>query len=196
MPLQVLSSFEDRPGTMIVGDEQLKSGREGQAYGTQRHHRHRPRKERGDGHSDRPSRHAGHGRRHLRAAGRGRDQRRHDRPERSAARARRAISPSPCPAASLAHSVAALEAVRDRIGFVEIVTNTDVVKVSAVGVGMRSNAGHRRPDVRDARRSRHQHPRHHHLGDQGLGADPRGIYRARRARPPHRLRARRQGDAA
>jgi aspartate kinase len=45
------------------------------------------------------------------------------------------------PKGSLAHSVAALEAVKDAIGFTEIVTNTDVVKVSAVGVGMRSNAG-------------------------------------------------------
>ena len=45
MPLQVLSSFEDRPGTMIVGDDAI----EDKEHGTQRHHRHRPRQERGDG---------------------------------------------------------------------------------------------------------------------------------------------------
>jgi aspartate kinase len=45
------------------------------------------------------------------------------------------------PTASLAHSVAALEGVQDEIGFSEILTDTNVVKLSAVGVGMRSNAG-------------------------------------------------------
>ena len=43
--------------------------------------------------------------------------------------------------ASLAHSVAELEKVKEKIGFEEILTDTDVVKISAVGVGMRSNAG-------------------------------------------------------
>jgi aspartate kinase len=45
------------------------------------------------------------------------------------------------PTASLAHSVAALEGLRGEVGFGEILTDTNVVKVSAVGVGMRSNAG-------------------------------------------------------
>ena len=45
------------------------------------------------------------------------------------------------PTASLAHAVAELEKARDAIGFEQIVTNTDVVTVSAVGIGMRSNAG-------------------------------------------------------
>jgi aspartate kinase len=44
------------------------------------------------------------------------------------------------PRASLAHSVAELKKVRDAIGF-EILTDTNVVKISAVGIGMRSNAG-------------------------------------------------------
>ncbi len=52
---------------------------------------------------------------------------------------------------------------------------------------------HRRPDVPDARRARHQHPRHHHVGDQGLGADPGGIYRAGGTGASHRLRPRRGG---
>jgi aspartate kinase len=45
------------------------------------------------------------------------------------------------PTASLAHAVAALEKAKEAIGFDQIMTNTDVVKVSAVGIGMRSNAG-------------------------------------------------------
>ncbi|MCL6699243.1 aspartate kinase [Sphingomonas sp. NSE70-1] len=45
------------------------------------------------------------------------------------------------PTASLAHSVAELNKVKSAIGFDEILTDTNVVKVSAVGVGMRSNAG-------------------------------------------------------
>jgi aspartate kinase len=45
------------------------------------------------------------------------------------------------PTAALAHSTDLLEKHKAEIGFLEIVTDTDVVKVSAVGVGMRSNAG-------------------------------------------------------
>ena len=45
------------------------------------------------------------------------------------------------PTASLAHAVAELEKVKPTIGFDEHLTDTNVVKVSAVGVGMRSNAG-------------------------------------------------------
>jgi aspartate kinase len=37
--------------------------------------------------------------------------------------------------------VAELEKVQPKIGFEEILTETGVVKISAVGVGMRSNAG-------------------------------------------------------
>jgi aspartate kinase len=45
------------------------------------------------------------------------------------------------PTASLAHAVAALEKAKQAIGFDTIITDTDVVKISAVGIGMRSNAG-------------------------------------------------------
>ena len=45
------------------------------------------------------------------------------------------------PHASLAHSVEALNRHQTEIGFDELQTNTNIVKVSAVGVGMRSNAG-------------------------------------------------------
>jgi aspartate kinase len=45
------------------------------------------------------------------------------------------------PTASLAHTRAILEERQETIGFEELLTDTNVVKVSAVGVGMRSNAG-------------------------------------------------------
>jgi aspartate kinase len=45
------------------------------------------------------------------------------------------------PTAALAHAVAELEKGKADIGFGEIITDTNVVKVSAVGIGMRSNAG-------------------------------------------------------
>ena len=45
------------------------------------------------------------------------------------------------PVGSLAHSVAVLEKVKEKGLVEEIVTATNIVKVSAVGVGMRSNAG-------------------------------------------------------
>ena len=45
------------------------------------------------------------------------------------------------PTSSLAHAAKALEEIRQEIGYDEIITDTEVVKVSAVGVGMRSNAG-------------------------------------------------------
>jgi aspartate kinase len=34
-----------------------------------------------------------------------------------------------------------LEKIKDKAGFTDILTDTEVVKISAVGVGMRSNAG-------------------------------------------------------
>ncbi len=45
------------------------------------------------------------------------------------------------PRASLAQTSDALEKIKGPVGFAEIITDTDVVKVSVVGVGMRSHAG-------------------------------------------------------
>ena len=45
------------------------------------------------------------------------------------------------PKAALAQSVDVLDRIRGASGFSEVLTDTDVVKVSVVGVGMRSNAG-------------------------------------------------------
>ena len=68
MPLQVLSSFEDMPGTMIVGDDAIEELNMEQQLITGI----AARQERGAGHADRPARRAGHGGRDLRAARRGR----------------------------------------------------------------------------------------------------------------------------
>jgi hypothetical protein len=57
---------------------------------------------------------------------------------------------------------------------------TDVAKVSVIGIGMRSHAGVAAKAFK-ALAARHQHPRHHHLRDQVLGADRRRLYRARGA---------------
>jgi aspartate kinase len=45
------------------------------------------------------------------------------------------------PTASLPQSVAELEKAKGEIGFETLLTDTNVVKISAVGIGMRSNAG-------------------------------------------------------
>ena len=45
------------------------------------------------------------------------------------------------PKAALAHTTAVLDKCKEVVGFDEILTGTNIVKVSAVGVGMRSNAG-------------------------------------------------------
>ncbi len=136
MPLKVLSSFEDRPGTMIVGDDALEdsdmernvitgiAADKNEAMVTLA------------GLPDRPGTVAAIFA-PLAAAGINVDMIVQSVPRRG----------DPCvltftvPTASLAHAVAELEQSRAKIGFVEILTDTNVVKVSAVGVGMRSNAG-------------------------------------------------------
>jgi aspartate kinase len=45
------------------------------------------------------------------------------------------------PNAALTHAVAELEKIKEDVGFKQILTNMEIAKVSAVGVGMRSNAG-------------------------------------------------------
>ncbi|GAA4034321.1 aspartate kinase [Sphingomonas rosea] len=136
MPLQVLSSFEDKPGTMIVSDDALE--------GTDM------------------ERNVVTGIAHDLNEARITLSEMPDRPGGVAAvfaplaaeniivdmivqSVPRPGSPSDLtftvPTASLSHAVAEIEKVREQVGFKEILTDTDVVKVSAVGVGMRSNAG-------------------------------------------------------
>jgi aspartate kinase len=136
MPIRVLSSFDDRPGTTVVGEEELER------YGMER----------------KLVTGIAHDKNEARVTLTGLP----DRPGTVAAifaplaeaninvdmivqSVPRAGAPSTLtftvPTASLAHSVEALESAQAAIGFEEILTDTDVVKVSAVGVGMRSNAG-------------------------------------------------------
>ena len=133
MPLQVLSSFEDLPGTMIVADEGSPMERNiitGIAH------------DRNEafitliGLPDRPGTVAAIFRALADASINV------DMIVQSAPRAGlKSEVTFTVPKASLAHSVDALARVKETGGFEEILTNTDIVKVSVVGVGMRSNAG-------------------------------------------------------
>ncbi len=136
MPLTVLSSFEDRPGTMIVGDDQLQGSHMERKVITGIAHDKNEAMVTLTGLPDKAGTVAAIFA-PLAAAGINVDMIVQSVP--------RAGEPSvltfTVPTASLAHSVAELDKVRDAIGFDELLTQTNVVKVSAVGVGMRSNAG-------------------------------------------------------
>jgi aspartate kinase len=136
MPLKVLSSFEDGPGTMIVGDEQLEENSMERNVITGVAHDKNEAMVTLTGLPDQAGTVAAIFS-PLAAAGINVDMIVQSVP--------RAGEPSmltfTVPTASLAHSVAELEKVRDAIGFDELLTQTNVVKISAVGVGMRSNAG-------------------------------------------------------
>ena len=164
MALQVLSSFEDKPGTLIVGDDEDRGPTWNAA-----HHRHRPRQERGADHADRPARPAGHRGRHLRSARRGEHQRRHDRPERPRhGAAERSHLHRPDSLARPCRRRARKGARGDPVR-----RNPDRHQCRESQRGRHRHAlqrGHRRQDVRDAGRARDQHPCHLDIGDQGLGA--------------------------
>ena len=136
MPLTVLSSFEDKPGTMIVGDEAIEESHMERNVITGIAHDKNEAMVTLTGLPDTPGTVAAIFE-PLAAANINVDMIVQSVP--------RAGEPSvltfTVPTASLAHSVAELNKVRDKIGFDELLTSTNVVKVSAVGVGMRSNAG-------------------------------------------------------
>ncbi|WP_341631672.1 aspartate kinase [Sphingomonas agri] len=136
MALQVLSSFEDKPGTLIVSDDKIEELNMERQLVTGIAHDKNEARVTLRGLPDRPGTVAAIFAPLARAninvdmivqsgAGTG--------------------SPSDLtftvPNGSLAHAVAELEKARTAIGFSEILTDTNVVKVSAVGIGMRSNAG-------------------------------------------------------
>ncbi len=89
------------------------------------------------------------------------------------------------PAADYERARAILEGARGAIGYTNLQGNKDVVKISAIGIGMRSHAGVAARAFRGSRRQGRQHPRHHHLGDQVLAADRRRLYRTRGAHAAH-----------
>ena len=136
MPLQVLSAFDDRPGTMIVSDDALEGSSMERNVVTGIAHDLNEARVTLSGLPDRPGAVAAVFA-PLAAANINVDMIVQSVP--------RPGTPSDLtftvPTASLPHTVAELEKAREAAGFAEILTDTDVVKVSAVGVGMRSNAG-------------------------------------------------------
>jgi len=136
IPIKVLSSFDDRPGTMVVSDEELERlGMERQLVTGIAYDKNEARVTL-TGLPDRPGTVAAIFA-PLAEAGINVDMIVQSVPRRGEV----SDLTFTVPTASLIHSVEALKAAQDAIGFREILTDTDVVKVSAVGVGMRSNAG-------------------------------------------------------
>jgi aspartate kinase len=136
MPLTVLSSFEDKPGTMIVGDEKIEeSDMERNVVTGIAHDRNEALVTLVDL-PDRPG---------VVAAVFGPLAEANINVDMIVQSVRNAGDESDLaftiPNASLAHAVAELKKVQDEIGFKDILTNKNTAKVSAVGVGMRSNTG-------------------------------------------------------
>jgi aspartate kinase len=136
MPLQVLSSFEDRPGTMIVGDDAIEESQMESQLVTGIAHDKNEARITLTGLPDRPGAVAAVFA-PLAAANINVDMIVQSVPRKGQA----SDITFTVQTAALSHSVAELEKVRDKVGFEEILTDTEVVKISAVGVGMRSNAG-------------------------------------------------------
>jgi aspartate kinase len=136
IPLKVLSSFDDRPGTIVVSDEQLEEfGMERQLVTGIAYDKNEARVTL-TGLPDRPSTLAAIFAPLAEAS---------IDVDMIVQSVPRPGEPSDLtftvPTASLAHTTDMLDKHKERIGYGELLTDTDVVKVSAVGVGMRSNAG-------------------------------------------------------
>ena len=96
-------------------------------------------------------------------------------------------------AADFDRAKAIIAARREAIGYARLNGAQDVVKISAIGVGMRSHSGRRCARVQGAGRQGRQHPRDHDVGDQVLDADRRGLYGTRGQDAAHALWAGRVG---
>jgi aspartate kinase len=136
IPIRVLSSFDDRPGTMVVGDEAIEEYQMERQVITGIAYDKNEARVTLAGVPDRPGAVAAvfaplaEGSINV------------DMIVQSVPRAgQKSDLTFTVPTASLAQSRDILEKAREAIGFDEILTDTNVVKVSAVGVGMRSNAG-------------------------------------------------------
>lgn len=136
MALQVLSSFEDRPGTLIVSDDQIEEFPMERQLVTGIAHDKNEARITLTGLPDTPGSvaaifgplaRAGINVDMIVQSGTG-----------SGAESTLTFTVT---RAALAHSVAELEQAKASIGFADIITDSNVVKVSAVGIGMRSNAG-------------------------------------------------------
>ncbi len=136
MPLQVLSSFEDRPGTLIVGDEKIEELKMEQQLVTGIAHDKNEARVTLTGLPDKAGTVA------AIFAPLARANINVDMIVQSTPGAgERSALTFTVTNAALAHAVAELESAKSEIGFEDIATDTDVVKISAVGIGMRSNAG-------------------------------------------------------
>jgi aspartate kinase len=136
MPLTVLSSFEDRPGTLICSDEAIEgSDMERNVITGIAHDRNEALVTLVDL-PDRPG---------VVAAVFGPLAEANINVDMIVQSVRSAGDESDLaftvPNASLTHAVAELKKVQADVGFKEILTNMNTAKISAVGVGMRSNAG-------------------------------------------------------
>jgi aspartate kinase len=136
MPIRVLSSFDDSPGTMVVDDKYLEGQEMERQLITGIAYDKNEARITLTGVPDRPSSLAAvftplaQGSINV------------DMIVQSVPRAgAKSDLTFTVPTASLVQSTDILEKIRDEVGFDEILTDTNVVKVSAVGVGMRSNAG-------------------------------------------------------
>ena len=136
MPVRVLSSFEDKPGTMVVGDDRIEEFEMERQLITGIAYDKNEARVTLTGLPDQPGAVAAIFAALAEA---------NVNVDMIVQSVPRAGEPSDLtftvPTASLAHSTDVLEKVKDKVGFTDILTDTNVVKVSAVGVGMRSNAG-------------------------------------------------------
>ncbi|MEA3004272.1 MAG: aspartate kinase [Sphingomonadales bacterium] len=136
IPVRVLSSFDDRPGTMVVGDDQIEDYQMERQLITGIAYDKNEARVTLTGVPDRPGSVASIFAPLAKASVNV------DMIVQSVPRAgQKSDLTFTVPTASLAQSRDLLEKVRPEVGFDEILTDTNVVKVSAVGVGMRSNAG-------------------------------------------------------
>ncbi|HEX9965833.1 MAG TPA: aspartate kinase [Allosphingosinicella sp.] len=136
IPVRVLSSFDDRPGTMVVGDEAIEEYQMERQLITGIAYDKNEARVTLVGVPDRPGAVA------AVFAPLAAGSINVDMIVQSVPRAgQKSDLTFTVPTASLAQSRDILEKARDAIGYDEILTDTNVVKVSAVGVGMRSNAG-------------------------------------------------------
>jgi len=135
MALQVLSSFEDKPGTLIVSDDKIEELNMERQLVTGIAHDKNEARITLIGLPDKPGTVASIFA-PLAAASINVDM-----IVQSGRTGEKSDLTFTVPTASLAHAVAELEKAKSAIGFDEILTDTNVVKISAVGIGMRSNAG-------------------------------------------------------
>jgi aspartate kinase len=136
MPLQVLSSFEDKPGTLIVGDEKIEELNMERQLVTGIAHDKNEARITLTGLPDKAGTVA------AIFAPLARANINVDMIVQSTPGAgEKSALTFTVTNAALAHAVAELEGAKAEIGFEDIAADTDVVKISAVGIGMRSNAG-------------------------------------------------------